>query len=77
MGKLHLTYVSLLGIAILPVILGQLMIFCLMFQSSSHVLAFMHLFFLLQNYGRVCPMMCALVFLLTALNQNLKHTYFE
>ena len=33
--------------------------------------------FLLQNYGIICPMMSALVFLLPVLNQNLKHTYFK
>src|SRR3977135_119676 len=52
------------------------MMFYLMFQSLNLVLALMHLFFLLQNFGIACPMICTHVFLLSALNQNSRHTYF-
>src|SRR6266566_4830814 len=52
------------------------MMFYLMFQSLNLVLALVHLLFLLLNFGIACLMICVPVFLLSALNQNLRHTYF-
>src|SRR6266566_2538285 len=52
------------------------MMFYLMFQSLNLVLALVHLLFLPLNFEIACLMICVPVFLLSALNQNLRHTYF-
>src|SRR5436190_2090395 len=52
------------------------MMFYSMFQSQDLVLALVHLFFLLLNFGITCPLIFVPVYLLPASNQNLRPTYF-
>src|SRR5580765_991446 len=52
------------------------MMLCLMFQSLNLALVLVNLFFLLQNFGIACLMMCVHVSLLPPLNLSLRLSYF-